>query len=318
MLELINEERANAGVGTVILGDNTAAQLHAESALESCFSSHWGIDGLKPYMRYSRAGGYQPNAENVSGSGYCITSRDGYRALLNIRQEISESMDGLMSSPGHRRNILNPTHKKVNVGLAWDRYNFKLVQHFEGEYVEYDTVPSINNGVLTLAGRMTSDVRFFEKQDLGIQIYYDPPTLTLTSSQVSRTYCYDLGRLVGAFRPPLQSNQYYSQDELTITYSTCPNPYEVSPSAPAARSPEDAHRLWQSAYNASQSVPERAITVPWITAVKFEAGRQVFSMTAGVKSILDKHGPGVYTVILWAPHASGERVPVSQYSIFVE
>ena len=58
MLELINAERAKVGVSPVVLDDNVAAQMHAESALESCFSSHWGIDGLKPYMRYSLAGGY--------------------------------------------------------------------------------------------------------------------------------------------------------------------------------------------------------------------------------------------------------------------
>ena len=39
MLELINAERAKVGVSPVVLGDNVAAQMHAESALESCFSS---------------------------------------------------------------------------------------------------------------------------------------------------------------------------------------------------------------------------------------------------------------------------------------
>ena len=68
MLELINEERENAGVGPVTMGNNFAAQLHAENALDACFGSHWGVDGLKPYMRYSLAGGYQSNGENGSGS----------------------------------------------------------------------------------------------------------------------------------------------------------------------------------------------------------------------------------------------------------
>ena len=77
MLEKINFERTKAGVPIVELGDNVAAQLHAESALENCYASHWGIDGLKPYMRYSLAGGYQSNAENGHGSDYCITSSDG-------------------------------------------------------------------------------------------------------------------------------------------------------------------------------------------------------------------------------------------------
>ncbi len=81
MLELINEERAKAGVQPVTLGDNIAAQLHAESSLANCFSSHWGVDGLKPYMRYSLAGGYQSNGENGSGLDYCIKASDRYRAL---------------------------------------------------------------------------------------------------------------------------------------------------------------------------------------------------------------------------------------------
>ena len=72
MLEAINAERARAGRDALVLGDNVAVQLHAEASLEHCFSSHWGIDGLKPYMRYSLAGGYQANGENVHGSDYCI------------------------------------------------------------------------------------------------------------------------------------------------------------------------------------------------------------------------------------------------------
>ena len=72
MLELINVERRRAGVSAVTMGDNVAAQLHADSSLENCTSSHWGIDGLKPYMRYSLAGGYQSNGENGSGLDYCI------------------------------------------------------------------------------------------------------------------------------------------------------------------------------------------------------------------------------------------------------
>ena len=132
MLELINDERVSVGLNPVVLGDNVAAQLHAEAALENCFSSHWGIDGLKPYMRYSLAGGYQPNAENVSGLDYCIKATDGYRANGSAEQEIRQAMVGLMDSPGHRDNILRPWHKKVNVGLAWDRYNFKVIPTLRG------------------------------------------------------------------------------------------------------------------------------------------------------------------------------------------
>ena len=99
MLELINAERTQAGLGRVTLGSNSAAQLHADAALQTCFASHWGLDGLKPYMRYSLAGGYQSNGENGSGSDYCIRSSDGYRRIGSIDQEIRETMEGWDGQP---------------------------------------------------------------------------------------------------------------------------------------------------------------------------------------------------------------------------
>ena len=129
ILDLINVERRRSGVSDVQLGDNNAAQMHAESSLEGCYSSHWGSDGLKPYMRYSLAGGYQSNGENNSGSDYCVRAADGYTALSGLKTEIRETMTGWMNSPGHRRNIVekNHKHKKVNIGLMWDRYNLVVL-----------------------------------------------------------------------------------------------------------------------------------------------------------------------------------------------
>ena len=39
------------------------AQSHAESMIDGCYSSRWDDRGLKPYMRYSLAGGVGANAE---------------------------------------------------------------------------------------------------------------------------------------------------------------------------------------------------------------------------------------------------------------
>ena len=69
-------------------------------------------------MRYSLPGGYQSNGENWLGSDYCITRSDGYRSLGSIEEEIREGMEGWMDSPGHRRNILDKWHKKVNIGAG--------------------------------------------------------------------------------------------------------------------------------------------------------------------------------------------------------
>ena len=166
MLELINEARVDKGLAPVVLGDNPAPQLHVESALENCFSSHWGIDGLKPYMRYSLNGGYQSNAENTSGGGYCIEESDGYSPIVSIKQDIRDAVAGWMDNPDHRSNILYPWYKKVSIGLAWDRYNFKAVQQFEGDYVEYDQRPAIGHGALAVVGTAKNGVRFEKDHDL--------------------------------------------------------------------------------------------------------------------------------------------------------
>ena len=317
MLELINEEREKAGVPPVTMGDNIAAQVHAENSLANCFSSHWGVDGLKPYMRYSLAGGYQSNGENGSGLDYCVRPSDGYRGLGSIETEIRETMEGLMNSPGHRRNILDKWHKKVNIGLAWDTYNKFVYQHFEGGYVEFDVLPNITDGKLTLTGRAINELSFSDKAELGLQLYYDPPPHSLTRGQVSRTYCYDSGLQVASFRYPLTGNYYWSTDQFLSTDSPCPNPYEVSADDPAPRSPDEAHRFWEQAYAASQLRLAQSITVPWITASAWTALSMDFTVTADISELLSKYGPGVYTILLWGK-VDGEDVPISQYSIFYE
>ena len=167
------------------MGDNVAAQLHAESSLRDCYSSHWGIDGLKPYMRYTLAGGQQYDAENISGLDYCVKAGDGYRRRGSIESELREAMDGLMDSPGHRDNLLDGNHRKVNIGLAWDNYNTIVVQPFEGDYVEYENLPSIERGLLSLSGSLKNGATFRNERGLGLQIYYDPAPHSLTRGQVS-------------------------------------------------------------------------------------------------------------------------------------
>lgn len=315
MLELINAERKKAGAASVSLGDNVAAQLHAEASLDNCFTSHWGLDGLKPYMRYSLAGGYQSNGENGSGLGYCIKASDGYRANGAIEYEIEGTMADWMNSPGHRRTLLDPHHRKVNIGIAWDRYNTAMYQHFEGDYVEYGRLPSITNGVLSLSGKAGNGVKFGQEKDLGIQIYYDPPPHRLTRGQTARTYCYDNGRHVAELRWPLTGGYYWPTDVFTTTYAPCPSPYDVPASAPAPSSPEEALQFRQQVYLANQSRQVQTITIPAITASEWTASGTTFAVRADISSILERYGDGVYSLMVWGK-IGGEDVVISQYSLF--
>ena len=320
MLELINAERTKAGLNPVELGDNPAAQLHAEDMLENCFSAHWGTDGLKPYMRYSLTGGYQSNSENVLGLDYCIRASDNNRPIQSIGQEIRDAIEEWMTSPGHRQNILRSWHRKVNLGIAWDEYNFKAIQHFEGNYVELDRLPIVVDGIHSMTGIAKNGVAFEDDQDLSVQIFYDPQPRRLTRGQLSRTYCYSYGKQIASLRPPLSGGWYYDEDHF-VTFPTvpCRDPFEIPSDAPAPRSANEALQFWLEALGSYAESMELGspVTVPWITATKWTASGKAFSVAADIEHILEKYGDGVYTVVVWAP-LDGEDIIVSVYSLFLE
>ncbi len=312
MLELINAERASTGLEPVVLGDNIAAQLHAEAALENCFTGHWGIDGLKPYMRYSLSGGYQSNGENGLGKRYCIKSGDGFRAIDSIEEEIRDGMNSWMDSPGHRRNILGRWHKKVNIGLAWDRYNVSFYQHFEGDYVDYDRLPTIEDSTLSVSGIAKSGVRFGKDGDLGVQIYHDPPPHALTRGQLSKTYCYDSGSKIAALRPSLTGGYYYTDDIFITSSQRCQDPYDIPAHTLAPKPPSGFIQLPELP---PIPLPPTILSLPWVTALEWRIRGEKFSVRADLGDLLAEYGDGIYTVMLWGK-IGGEDVVISQYSIF--
>ena len=58
-----------------------------------------------------------------------------------------------------RTSWIPPTARSASASLGGPRYA-SVYQHFEGDYVEFDRLPSINNGVLSLAGRVKGGVWF--------------------------------------------------------------------------------------------------------------------------------------------------------------
>ena len=317
-LEIINNARTAAGLNEVILDHNAAAQSHAEDMRENCFGSHWGSDGLKPYMRYTLDGGEQYSAENISGTDYCPLDPHRYISM-SIKANLNEAMDGLMKSSGHRRNILNPHHIKVGIGISYQRPNLWLAQLFVGDYVRYTRKPVIENGILTLAGTLTNGATAQMDDDLGVQIYFDRPIRDLTRGQLTRTYCYGPGLPVASLRPPLTGGWFYSDDLFTTTRSICPDPYNVNPNASPPHSYDQAHRFWQQAYLESQAINSPSYAGRWITANEWEAADTSFKVSADLTRLMksiDNDGNGIYTIVLWGK-IDGADVPISEYSIFI-
>ena len=226
-------------------------------------------------------------------------------------------MAGWMRSPGHRSNILDPWHRQVNIGIARDRYNIAMYQHFEGDYVEYEEIPTIVDGVLSFSGKTKNGLRFHRARNLGVQVYYDPPPAELTQGQVARTYCYDNGLRVASLREPLTGNSYWPTSSYSETIEPCPSPYDVPAEVPAPRSPEEAHQVWQEAFDASNASIAQEVQVSWVTATLWVAKGDQVAVRADIGNILESHGPGVYSIVVWGKHL-GEDVVVSQYSMFYQ
>lgn len=316
MLELINEERVRAGASPLVMGDNRAAQVHAVNSLEGCFAGHWGQDGTKPQMRYALAGGYQSNAENTSGLNICLDSGDGYAPLGNIDHAVGRAVDVFMGSSGHRRNVLDPAHRKVNLGIAWDRYNIYVVQHFEGDYVHFEQLPSLENGVLGFKGTLHNGASLVPgdtRRSLGIQVYYDPPLTTLTRGQLARSSAYNYGTPVATVLPPLKTGWSRAADTFSTEVCTQGDPHQVAADAPAPQTYGEAISLRYAPWAGACTT----VTLPWVDASRWELGTHSFDVRVSLDSVLKKHGPGVYTVFLWAD-MGGKPDVVSIYSLFHE
>jgi uncharacterized protein YkwD len=202
-LGLINTDRAAKGLSAVTLNFNAAAQQHAKDMLLNNYLAHWDTDGLKPYMRYTNAGGLNYEAENSAYS----TGSGPFDAKTEI-QLLEQAM--MAEGPGgsHYENILNPSHKKVSIGVASSNTAVAFVEQFEGDYVEYFQPPTLTGNILSLSGRF--------KQSTGLKlnnlaITYDDPPQPLTGTQLANGpyHSYGQGPVLGQiFPPPPQGSQY--------------------------------------------------------------------------------------------------------------
>lgn len=141
LLEMINEERALEKVRPVAV-DELATEVATKHAIEMAreeFASHWGRDGLKPYQRYSFAGGTHATQENVSAADNTWSTK-----LDQLKQDAAYLHVRLYQEKpphdGHRRAILAPQHTHVGIGLAVEQLRLRLVELFVAKHVEVSTV----------------------------------------------------------------------------------------------------------------------------------------------------------------------------------
>jgi uncharacterized protein YkwD len=117
MLSLVNQERTSRGLVALQM-DDTLVQLgrsHADDMFKRGYFSHITPEGKDPFDRMHDAG----VIFGVAGEN------------LALAPTLQIAHDGLMNSPGHRANILNPSFRKIGIGvLDGGVYGKMFVQEF--------------------------------------------------------------------------------------------------------------------------------------------------------------------------------------------
>ena len=317
MLDLTNQHRAAANAPPVTLGRNPASQLHAEAALAGCYSSHWDRWGLKPNHRYTLTGGTGNDGENASGNDICVGWN--YMPIWFLNDKVADTVQRWMDSPGHRRNLLNPAHTVLNVGIAHDRRNVVMMQHFSSDYVQYFNPPIIDReGTL----RLQATVRAASLQagdTANITISYDPPPKPLTAAQLSDTYSLCLSKPVAWITEPLAPGWSYNEPDLSNQdFNTgCVDPYHSTTYSEPAETVEEAHQRWERARAKSSTPSSKSVPVRRIIARTMSMDEHHIHVSADMSKVLDPHGPGIYTVTIWGkPDHMIEPTPLSSQAIF--
>ena len=326
-LRLINDRRNGAGVPPLTLGNNISAQIHAEISLRNCYSSVWSIDGLKSYSRYSLAGGYQANNLTVHGKDYCGRPDDTeYITESEVRSAIYD-LFAPEDSFGEQivETLTDKIYHKVNIGLATDKSFMGMSLLMESDYMEYDQIPRLRDGILTISGRTKRGIVFDEPKDLSVAINWDSPPRPISVGQITRVYSSDSGMRVASLRYPAREGYHWPNDEFTRTYNPCMMPHEIPVNARSPRSAGEATDFYEEAREACRKIREgednsrkEELVAQWITASEWVAHGERFAITADLSGVIGQHGAGIYRVILWGRQSDGERVRISEYSIFHE
>ena len=205
---------------------------------------------------------------------------------------------------------------KLDIGLTWNGADSQTVLMFERRFIRYDAVPWIDDhGNISLSGRVINGAELSQPSDLGIAIYYDNPPEPLTPGQVSKTYSISDGQKLASLRRPPSEGKYWVNDSYTQKYKPHINPQDFDPDSPVAKNADEAHQLWREAARRHLEREEIEITVPWVTAEIWDVSSNSFDVKANIADVLNEHGNGVFTVIVWA-EVDGERESVSEYKIF--
>lgn len=167
VLGLVNRDRKKAGLRPVVLdaAASKAGLRHARDMAKKGFTGHLGSDGSTPEQRYTESGGTDFVQENAA----CLSDTKERQLDPNPRFDSAKVTDlhemfmaEVPPNDGHRKNVLNPLHNRLGVGLAQplDVAQPCLSQEFVDDYGDYEPLPREAKGTLRVAGTISAPLVF--------------------------------------------------------------------------------------------------------------------------------------------------------------
>lgn len=208
-LNIINTNRTNFGLHNVTLSEVPSGQQHADSMLSYGYFSHWDTAGCKPYMRYMAFGGTGYVEENIAYeyqscnplSGCPFTSASGVEKAINTLEWQMIYNDSKCCQNGHAKNILNPYHTSVSIGISYNSTTVFFVEDFENYNMSLSIPYSSSVGTITFNG--AANISVIPNM---IFVFYDktPTPLSATTLNTQSPYDgpYTAGTFLGNVVPP--------------------------------------------------------------------------------------------------------------------
>jgi uncharacterized protein YkwD len=118
IFQLTNEARRKNGLPSLASDEGLARQARGKSddMLNNNYFSHTSPEGktLKDRMQEEKPASYR----TISRIGENIYMGDRLDFSVDVKTQARLIVDGWMTSPGHRKNILDPSYTHLGVGVA--------------------------------------------------------------------------------------------------------------------------------------------------------------------------------------------------------
>lgn len=183
LLTLIDDDRKANGLPPVQFDDLSArmGMNHAGEMSQFGYASHLNLDGLGPEARYSFSGGLDAVQENIYS--YQFDPGAGPRTKEDWRTAVRAAQVAMMASGEDRKNILDPSHTHVGIGIAYQPSTgfFALTEEFVNRYARIDPIlQAVKSGEqFNLSGSFLRGVA-----DASVELDFEPEAHPMTVQQL--------------------------------------------------------------------------------------------------------------------------------------